>query len=82
MQAAAGKQNLGTSVFHNAFQQAYDLGAPVIAWVTKLQQAWHSIQLVFTPGEVPQERINTLAAAARYDRIRVDLEITAMTPSA
>ena len=40
------------------------------AWVTKVQQAWHSLQVVFQPGEVLKERINILQGADRYDRIR------------
>ena len=63
-------------------QQAYDLGTLVAAWVSKVQQAWHSLQLVFQPGKVLKERTHILQAAHRYDRIGADLENTTIPPSA
>ena len=64
------------------YQQSYDLGTPVAAWVTKMQQTWHSLQLMFLPGQVQEERIDILQAADRYDRLRANLEITTIPPAA
>ena len=57
------------------FQQAYELGTPVAAWVTNMQQARHSMKLEFLPGEVDEERVNILQAADRYDDLRTNLEL-------
>ena len=64
------------------FQQAYDLGPPVAAWVTTMQQAWHSMQFVFLFGPAEERRINILQAADRYDSLRATFEITTIPPAA
>ena len=64
------------------FQQAYDLGTPVAAWVTKAQQAWHSMHLMFLPGEVDGERVNILQAADRDDDLRTGMELYTIPPAA
>ena len=64
------------------FQQSYDLGTLVAAWVTKLQQAWHLLQLRFTLGEALLDMISILDAADKYDKNRADLENDTIPPSA
>ena len=52
------------------FAQSFDVGTPVAAWVTRLQQAWHSLHLIYAPGEKMIGRMSILEAADKYDAIR------------
>ena len=63
------------------FTQAFGVGTLVAAWVTIVQQAWHSLHITYALGEAMTGNMTILEAADRYDALRKTLGVKSL-PSA